>query len=243
MSGCWFCEGMRIRSGVSGFDELVGGGLLPNRLYVLSGPPGSGKTTFTAQFVSEGLRNGEQCMYITMHETREELINDMSSYDFGFESLTESDNFRFLNLVSPKGKHVLNQFSQSGSSSSVKSLTDKIVAFVNSRSVDRLIIDSTMLLRLFFANGSEEMTRFLTALKQGDSTTLLISEMTDPSSYSDEHYLAHGVVFFHNYLEAGGMTRGIQVIKMRGTNIDCNIRSVDFTSGGLVVDPSTTVET
>ena len=233
---------MRIPSGVSGFDELIQGGFLPRRLYVLSGPPGSGKTTFTAQFIAEGLRNGEQCMYITMHETEEELINDMSSFDFGFETLTNSEGFRYINLVSPKGKHLLNQFSQSGSTSSVQSLTDKIVAFVNSRQVDRLVIDSTMLLRLFFANGSEEMTRFLTALKQGDATTLLISEMTDPSSYSDEHFLAHGVVFFHNYLEATGMTRGIQVIKMRGTNIDCDIRSLTFTDNGLVVDPRSKVD-
>ncbi|MDS0294152.1 RAD55 family ATPase [Halogeometricum luteum] len=228
---------MRIPSGVSGFDHLIQGGFLPGRLYVLSGPPGSGKTTFTAQFVAEGLRNGENCMYITMHETREELVNDMSSYDFGFETLTSSDQFRFINLASQKGKHILNQFSGSGNTSGVQSLTDKIVAFVNSRKVDRLVIDSTMLLQLLFTGDDQEMTRFLTALKQGDATTLLISEMTDPSSYSDEHFLAHGVVFFHNYLEATGMTRGIQVVKMRGTNIDCDIRSLTFTDGGLSVDP------
>jgi KaiC/GvpD/RAD55 family RecA-like ATPase len=232
---------MRIRSGVSGFDDLIAGGFLPGRLYVLSGPPGSGKTTFTSQFIAEGLRNGESCMYITMHETKEELINDMSSFEFGFERLASKDNFGFINLVSQRGKHALGKFAN-GSQSGVQSLTDKIVAFVNSRDVERLVIDSTMLLRLFFTNGTEEMTRFLTSLKSGQATTLLVSEMTDPSSYSDEHYLAHGVVFFHNYLEATGMTRGIQVIKMRGTNIDCDIRSIEFGPGGLVVDPERKVE-
>ena len=241
MGAGWGLCIMRVRSGVGGFDRLIGGGFLPHRLYVLSGPPGSGKTTFTAQFMAEGLRNGETCMYVTMHETETELVHDMSSFDFGFDTLTDSDSFRFLNLVSSRGKRVLNQFSSTGNSG-VQSLTDKIVAFVNSRNVDRLVIDSTMLLRLFFTNGSEQMTRFLTALKEGDATTLLISEMTDPSSYSDEHYLAHGVIFFHNYLEASGMTRGIQVVKMRGTSIDCDIRSLEFSDEGLAIDPHQKVE-
>jgi len=59
--------------------------------------------------------------------------------------------------------------------------------------------------------------------------------MTDPSSYSDEHYLAHGVIFFHNFLDGGSMTRGVQVIKMRGTAIDCDIRRISFNDHGLQV--------
>jgi KaiC/GvpD/RAD55 family RecA-like ATPase len=233
---------MRIPSGVSGFDHLIQGGFLPGRLYVLSGPPGSGKTTFTAQFIAEGLRNGENCLDVTVHESRDELVDDMSNYDFGFETLTSSEQFRFVNLAGQKGQRLLNQSSGGGMASSVQGLTDKLVGFVNSRDIDRLVIDSTMLLELFFADGDEEMTRFLTALKNSDATTLLISEMTDPSAYADEHYLAHGVVFFHNYLEATGMTRGIQVVKMRGTDIDCDIRSLRFEDEGLVVDPTSRVD-
>jgi KaiC/GvpD/RAD55 family RecA-like ATPase len=66
--------------------------------------------------------------------------------------------------------------------------------------------------------------------------------MTDPTSYADEHYLAHGVIFFHNFLEAGGMTRGVQVIKMRGTAIDPDIREIEFSDEGLCVFPDRKVQ-
>jgi len=99
-----------------------------------------------------------------------------------------------------------------------------------------------MLIQHFMSDSGDEITGFLSALKKTDATILLISEMTDPSSYSDEHYLAHGVIFFHNYLESGGMTRGVQVIKMRGTAIDCDIREIEFSDRGLCVMADRKVE-
>jgi KaiC/GvpD/RAD55 family RecA-like ATPase len=227
---------MRVSSGVPGFDELVEGGLLTDRLYVVSGPPGSGKTTFCSQFITQGAKAGDDCLYVTMHETKEELMRDMSGYEFGFDQALRSDAVQFLNLVTEAGKRTITQFGTDGG------LTNRLVAFIDSNNVDRVVIDSTMLLQHFFSDVSDEITGFLSALKQTDATVLLISEMTDPTSYSDEHYLAHGVVFFHNFLESGSMTRGIQVIKMRGTAIDCDIREISFSDQGLRVHPDRKIQ-
>jgi KaiC/GvpD/RAD55 family RecA-like ATPase len=227
---------MRVPSGVPGFDELVDGGLLSDRLYVISGPPGSGKTTFCSHFITQGAKEGEKCLYITMHETKEELMQDMSGFEFGFDRAMKSDGVQFLNLVTESGKRTITQFGTDGG------LTNRLVSFIEANNIDRAVIDSTMLLQHFFSDMAEEITGFLSALKQTDATILLISEMTDPSSYSDEHYLAHGVIFFHNFLDSGGMTRGIQVIKMRGTAIDTDIRDLSFSKEGLRVHPEKQVE-
>jgi len=227
---------MRVSSGVPGFDELVEGGLLSDRLYVVSGPPGSGKTTFCSQFITQGAKEGDSCLYVTMHETKSELLQDMSGFEFGFDRAMQSDNVQFLNLMTESGKRTITQFGTDGG------LTNRLVAFIESNDIDRAVIDSTMLLQHFFSDMAEEITGFLSALKQTDATILLISEMTDPSSYSDEHYLAHGVIFFHNFLDSGGMTRGIQVIKMRGTAIDTDIHDLTFSDRGLQVRPDQLVE-
>jgi len=92
-----------------------------------------------------------------------------------------------------------------------------------------------MLLEHFLADSDNSKIQFLTSLKRTDATVVLISEMTDPSSYTDEHYLAHGVVFMHNFLENGGMQRGVQVLKMRGTKIRTDIHDLSFGDDGIRV--------
>ena len=229
---------MRVSSGVDGFDGLVDGGFPEDRLYVLSGSPGSGKTTFSAQFMAAGAAEGDTSLYVSMHETRDGIMTDMADFDFGFEEALESDSITFLDALSSEGRRF---FGGPGEKMDRTNVTNRLAGFINSRDIDRVVIDSTMLLRYLFDDSDTTLMRYLTAIKRTSATTLLISEMTDPSAYADEHFLAHGVVFFHNYLEDDGMRRGIQVIKMRGTDVDTDIRTLSFGPNGLKVTAGTPV--
>lgn len=230
---------MRIATGVPGFDQLVDGGLLEGRLYIVSGPPGSGKTTFCSQFLTKGVFDGQTGVYLSMHESEGELVGDMSNFEFGFDRAMSSGQMKFMDAFDSDTQRLLSP-SPGGSgnmSSNVENMSNRLISFLESNNVDRLVIDSTMLLEYYFSDDLDAMVKLLTKLKRVDATVVLISEMTDPTAYSDGHYLAHGVVFLHNYLESGGMTRGLQIIKMRGTQIDCDIRKLEFTDRGLCVDP------
>ncbi len=236
---------MRIATGVPGFDAMIEGGLLDDRLYVVSGPPGSGKTTFCAQFVTQGAIDGERSLFLTLHESEGELVADMGGFGFGFDDAVKAGHVKILNAFDDDTKRLLSSSSRGGGEfpASVENFANQLVAYTKSRSISRLVIDSTMLLEYYFSDDRNALVKFLSKLKRADVTTLLISEMTDPSAYTDGHYLAHGVIFMHNYLEAGGMQRGIQLIKMRGTKIDCDIKTVEFTQRGLTVDAKTTIGT
>lgn len=226
----------RVESGVPGFDSLVEGGLPEGRVHVVSGPPGSGKTTFSTQFLTRGATDGEFGLLLSVHETETQLLEDMGRYDFKLLEAVKADRLRFVNVFSDRGRRLISRAEGTGGLD-LDRLTNELNGIVGSNDIDRLVVDSTMLLERLFPETENAVEEFVTALKRVDATTLLISEMTDPSAYAPEHYLAHGVLFFHNYLDGGDMTRGLQLLKMRGTDIDCAVRPLSFGEEGVVVDP------
>lgn len=151
---------MRVSTGVPGFDRLVDDGLPANRLYVLSGPPGSGKTTFSAHFVTEGAKQGETCLYLTMHETRAELADDLGSYEFGFDRALSTDRVQFMNAFDSETKRLLSSPGENDFSSSVQTMTNRLVNFIEANGVSRVVIDSTMLLEYFYPSSTGRTCSF-----------------------------------------------------------------------------------
>src|SRR6478609_4567787 len=77
----------RISTGVAGVDEILRGGLAPNRLYLLEGAPGAGKTTLALQFLLEGRARGERVLYVTLSETAEELATVVASHGWTLDGI------------------------------------------------------------------------------------------------------------------------------------------------------------
>src|SRR5262249_24526909 len=80
-----------VRTGIEGLDDILGGGLTPNRLYLVEGDPGSGKTTLGLQALLAAERRGENGMYVSLSETREELLDVARSHGWSVDgvSITE----------------------------------------------------------------------------------------------------------------------------------------------------------
>jgi circadian clock protein KaiC len=75
------------KTGVAGLDDILNGGFTPDRLYLIDGDPGAGKTTLALQYLLEGAKQGEKCLYITLSETKEELSAGAASHGWSLEGI------------------------------------------------------------------------------------------------------------------------------------------------------------
>src|SRR5213083_1416276 len=78
---------VRSPTGVAGLDEILHGGLIAGRLYLIDGNPGAGKTTLAMQYLLDGVRMGERCLYVTLSETRGELVSNARSHGWSLDGI------------------------------------------------------------------------------------------------------------------------------------------------------------
>ena len=244
---------MRIKSGIEGFDTLVEGGFPQGRQYLLSGTPGSGKSTFGVQFLAAGALEGENGAYIALSENIGTFVEDMSRYNLQIEDLVKKKKLFFIdlgptinygeydemsNLITPDymqqaGDTLVNQ--PPTPFSVFKEVENQVKQF----GIKRLVIDSLSQIRFASKDPASEersISRFIRNLKTLGCTTILLSELTKPDAYTIEQFASHGVIFLHNFMDKqGSMVRALQIIKMRGTKHDCELRAIEFSDKGLKV--------
>lgn len=229
--------GPRISSGNSGLDDILGGGLDPDRMYLYEGRPGTGKTTLALEFLMEGARNGEKVLYISLSETEAELQLVASRHGW---DLTGVDVFELVppetTLDPTQELTVLHPVEVE-----LGETTGLILDHVSRLNPSRVVIDSLSELRLL-AQSSLRYRRQVLALKHffasRSCTVVLLDDMTSQQNDLQLHSISHGVVLLEQLaIEYGAERRRLRVIKMRGIEFRGGFHDMKIKKGGLEIYP------
>ncbi len=226
-----------VATGIPGLDHILAGGFTPDRIYLVEGDPGAGKTTLALQYLLEGLRAGEKGMYVSLSETKEELDGVAQSHGWNLDGihcyeLLPSDE----NLTPDEQSRLFHP-----SEVELSDTTRSILGEVERQQPTRIVFDSLSEMRLL-AQHPLRYRRQVLALKQffigRKCTVLLLDDRTAADNDLQLHSLAHGVISLeHLAQEYGAERRRLRVPKMRGRAFRGGFHDFMIRTGGLEVFP------
>lgn len=228
-----------VSTGISGLDQILAGGLPSNRVYLVEGDPGSGKTTIGLQFLLEGLARGEKVLYVTLSETKSELTAVASSHEWDLDGMAIYELSVAENGagISPDEQYTFFHPSEVELAETTKAVLD-VVERVRPT---RVVFDSLSEMRLL-AREPLRYRRQILGLKQffvgRNCTVLLLDDRTYSDGDLQVRSLAHGVVTVEQLApEYGSERRRLRVIKLRGVNFLGGFHDFVIETGGLHVFP------
>jgi len=226
----------RCISGCPGLDDVLGGGLPVGHIYLIEGEPGTGKTTLALQFVAEGLKRGENVLYVTLSESRHELMTVAKVHCLGLDDSVILEVRPSEEDLKPDGQYTVFHPAE-------VELTDRvqaIMAEVDRRKPSRLVIDALSEVRML-AKDPLRYRRQVLSLKEYAPQTCTVMLLDDRSSrYADLelHSIVHGVVSMSRVSREYGKTmRRLEVTKLRGCAFREGFHDYLIRTGGIVIFP------
>lgn len=223
-------------TGIPGLDDILGGGLPAQHLYLVEGTPGTGKTTLALQFLQAGRAAGERGLYVTLSETSEELTQVAASHGWSLDGIEVYD------LVSDEGlSEEAEQTVLHPSEFELGETTRDVMRLVNEQKPQRVVFDSLSEMRLL-AQSALRYRRQILALKrffaQRGCTVLMLDDRSGGDGDQHLHSIAHGVLHLEqNTNDYGADKRRLRVVKLRGVKFRSGEHDFNLDRGGLQVFP------
>ncbi|MGD0249640.1 MAG: ATPase domain-containing protein [Thermoplasmata archaeon] len=251
----------RVSTGSVGLDAMLEGGLVPRRPYLVVGPSGTGKTTLALQFLIEGVRHGERCLFVTLEEPPNELrvnhrglgaeLDDVEVFD-AIPDIMRYERVPFKDIASVRAvtafKHVPIAIRRSPELSAVEvtmtALEQMLRTEVVRRGYSRLVVDSLTALQYFCMKGYDSVAgaqAFLRFLSDLRVTTILTVESPLEDVETPERMLARGEVRLFRWELDERTVRAVGVEKFRGSPHDVRLHPYRIGSKGIDVNLEMTI--
>lgn len=224
----------KVSTGIEGLDRMMKGGIPKGNLVLLTGGPGTGKTTCGLQFLLEGAKNGENGVFVSLEESQKKIVKNAEKIGWDLQKYIDSGTIKILN---PR----LNRY---------KSFKESIDRAVSETDATRVVIDSITMLGGYFQNQFQirkKIIELTETMGLSEATVEVITEIPvgekGISTFGVEEFAVDGIIEFFYMQAENHFVRGITVRKMRGTDHSEDIHPLQLGDGGLTVFPEEKVFT
>jgi len=215
----------KIPSGIIGFDELAKGGFERESVNLVVGGSGSGKTIFAVQFLLEGIKKGENGLYVTFEEKKEDFYKNMLDFGYNLESLEKSGKFVFLEYSPETVKMMLDEGGGA------------IESIILKNKIKRMVIDSITSFSLLFddeLSKREAALSLFDIIRKWNCTSLLTLEKTLNLKENPDmsiEFEADSIILLYFVRIKGERKRFLEILKMRGAKHSTKVYPFEIDKG------------
>lgn len=228
---------VRIGTGIPNLDRMIQGGLIKNSVNLVAGGAGTGKSIFAMQFLLDGItKHNQGGVYITFEEKKNKVYQDMLAFGWDLEKYEKQGKFVFLEYTPEQVKNILTE-----GGGIVENVIENIKA-------TRIVIDSITSFSLLY---EDELTKkeaslaLFELIDKWNCTGILTSqdESKDGNTVTiATEFEVDGIIILYHTKKGAVRTRGLEILKMRGTKIPEKTYALEITSKGIVINPKKLVE-
>ena len=245
-------ETSTVPTGIEGLNELISGGFPKNRVVLVIGGPGAGKTILASQFLYKGISQyNENGVFVSLDESKNHFFSEMVNFGWDFKKATETGKFAFVDATRLSRVAILKEKMMKEESSSLRGKelqVDKLIEELQNKiklvNAKRVVLDTLASLFYRFTDPIERRTAgvdLIEALSDCGATVIVTTELGQlglERKISDEEFLVHGVIMMQTLFSGGTTTRGLQVEKMRGVAVNANLVPYTIDGNGIEIYPT-----
>jgi KaiC/GvpD/RAD55 family RecA-like ATPase len=240
----------RVLTGIEGFDELCGGGLLRDHTYLISGTSGAGKTILALQFIYNGItKYNENGIVIATEERPDHIRANAKGFGWDLKALEDDGKLAIIDAASTKIGIPSQEKYVDVRPFDMRSMMDQIINIQEEIDAKRAVVDSTTSIGFYLQDPAKirvELLKLSTTLEILGLTSVMTSEVVDddhPSRFGVENFVTEGTIALYYKRMENVRVRSLEIFKMRGSDHSKKIHPYDITKDGVVVHPHEEVYT